>query len=310
MNSKEKNPSFTHIPKSKFTYPDSCYSFIVRLNEIESVAEIYFPPEVAIADDFDAWLTKHKFCLNENNPQLYTSRLCAYGKRKIVEGLLERAKDNGAYQIDQKAKIEEIGNRSEVTQAKPKDDLATTVAEKINALVAQKLESIINSNQKAIAEYEEKIADLNEQLAAKDTQIEELKQINSRQTQKLSNLKEYERLLGITKQPRSPFDFTPVASIEPSDITHLNSPFKGGDLEILDPDDYDEAEYNENIAPAKLDRDESYEISLNDINLELNEENSKLSLEPSKDIDLNKILAEISSENSNSSPSNGLAKKL
>jgi hypothetical protein len=261
-----------HIPEAKFTHPDSCYSFIVRFDSAESMVEIYFPPGVEIAADFNSWLIQHKFRVHAGNPQLWTSFLSLFGRKKAVRELLQKATANGAYQIEPDTTVEQIQDRSNVDSSLPnRQDLATTIADKINALIAGKLEKVVSQNQAAIAEYKEKIEVLEKVVKEQEQEIKQLKQECRKQKQDLFKLSEYERILGIgEREVVSPFSAIARDDLEAEDISHLNSPFRGGDLEILDSNEYDETEYNQNISPARIELGDCSKIKL--------DENGKLDL--------------------------------
>jgi hypothetical protein len=246
-----------HIPSAKFSHPNSCYSFIVRFAADDSFGEIYFPPEVTIAQDFNAFLNQHKFRLHPENLQLWrTVFFKTSGKKRkaAIADLLNKAKSYGAYQVSAQVKLAQLPDRHNPNSPTAKNqDLATIVADKINTLLAAKLDEASGRSRAIIEDYQEEVASLKQVISEKDKLIQELKEQGRKHEQDLFKLREYERILGIVDTANtSPFTVVVDSDTGLGDIIHLNSPFQGGDLEILDPAHYDEDGYNHNIAPANF----------------------------------------------------------
>lgn len=277
-----------HLPASKFTYPDSCYSFIMRDNPCYRKIEIYLPPGVKVATDFEQWLNKNDFRPSNVNPQAFTAPRKPQARLDAVHKLLANAAKNGAYEIHFRDKPEDLKERS---GEKPgAEDIVAILAKRVDSLVDQKLQTLDQQKkiealeQQLVAkdqevaelkkswdrqknELEQEIESLSGKLADKDHEITSLKKTLGKRQADLQKLDQYEQILGVTSPERSPFDsfdYSEIESDEPPDILHLSSPFSGDEMEVLDADDYDETEYTQKYAPAKFMPEE---ISLEEIDL-------------------------------------------
>jgi flagellar biosynthesis chaperone FliJ len=231
------------IPSNKFTHPDSCYSFIARKNTEEKLLEIYFPPDVKIAADFQDWLNKNNYERSQDNLQLFTSELNNTTKGSL-EKILSLAKKNGAFEIQPDVEFDSLSDRTIKSSNK---DLASVVAEKVNDLVEEKLQDILAktaTNQKKLDQYEEKIARYEQQLKEQEQQ---LNQLQKQLTEKVQEINNFKSLFG--ENIKTPSPFFNLQQEQEENTIHLNSPFNLSDTEITDLNDYDDTEYNRNISP-------------------------------------------------------------
>ena len=233
------------IPASKFTYPDSCYSFIARKNTEKKLLEIYFPPDVAIAADFKQWLDSNNYRQNKNNDRLFTAKFYLSSEADL-DDIVSLAKKNGAIKLENDCDLSSLPDRAIKSDHQ---DLASMIAQRVNSLVEEKLQAILAqtaANQEAIARYEERLAKYEQQLKEREEKLDFLQQ---KLAEKESEINSFKSLFGGSKLPASPFLRVEEEGEGEEDTTHLNSPFSSNDTEVIDPDDYDDTEYNRNISP-------------------------------------------------------------